>query len=263
MISESVYAADGPGDTAAAVTAAQRARLASDLDVDICVVGAGLAGLSVALEAARMGASVVVLEDRHAGWNASSHHLGSVMPGYALPLGDLIARVGFDDARELWALSQQGADYVRAHAGEDVIPGLALTEGALEVSNVETGDRLIRRLQMLSEDFETEVEGWQIDHVRDTLRTGRYFHAVHYLRAFQIDGRKYVHGLAELRQMIGQVGLGAELGEIPAARLDLGGRPRGEIRDDGKPRRVAEGVEHGGEVDLGTALDRPWLFKNR
>src|ERR1700709_2004665 len=86
-----------------------RARLSSDIDVDICVVGAGLAGLTVALEAARAGASVVVLEGRHAGWNASSHHLGTVMPGYALPLGDLIARVGFDDARELWSLSQQGA----------------------------------------------------------------------------------------------------------------------------------------------------------
>ena len=50
--------------------------------------------------------------------------------------------------------------------------------------------------------------------------------------------------------MIGQVGLGAELGEIPAACLDLGGRPRGKIGDDGQPGRVAEGVEDGREVDL-------------
>ena len=250
MISESVGAADGPGDTAAAVTAAQRARLASDLDVDICVVGAGLAGLTVALEAARMGASVVVLEDRHAGWNASSHHLGSVMPGYALPLGDLIARVGFDDARELWALSQQGADYVRAHAGEDVIPGLALTEGALEVSNVETGDRLISRLQMLSEDFETEVEGWQIDHVRDTLRTGRYFHAVHYLRAFQIDGRKYVHGLAELTRKAGA----RIFEETPVVSIDAFGIRKRIVTPQARLR--ASHVVLAGNVHLGEASRR-------
>src|SRR5260221_8721186 len=83
----------------------ERPRLSFDLDVDICVVGAGLAGLTVALEAARLGASVAVLEGRRVGWNASGHHLGTVMPGYGLAIGDLIARVGFDDARELWSLS--------------------------------------------------------------------------------------------------------------------------------------------------------------
>src|SRR6202163_1358814 len=121
----------------------ERPRLSFDLDVDICVVGAGLAGLTVALEAARLGASVAVLEGRHVGWNASGHQLGTVMPGYGLPIGDLIARVGFEDSRELWSLSKEGAEYVRANATEALIPGIAMTEGALEVSNVDAGDRLI------------------------------------------------------------------------------------------------------------------------
>src|SRR6266404_4060214 len=175
-----------------------RSRLSFDLDVDICVVGAGLAGLTVAREAARLGASVAVLEGRHVGWNASGHQLGTVMPGYGLPSGDLIERIGLEDARELWSLSKEGADYVRAAATEELMPGIALTEGALEVSNVDAGETLISRLQTLSEDFETEVEGWQVDRVRAELRTGRYFHGIYYPKAFQIDGRKYVHGLPAL-----------------------------------------------------------------
>src|SRR4051794_632565 len=143
----------------------ERMRLSFDLDVDICVVGAGLAGLTVALEAARLGASVAVLEGRHVGWNASGHNLGTVMPGYGIPLGELIERVGFDDARELWALSRDGAELVRANAAEELMPGIGLSEGALEVSNVEAGDELISRLQMLGEDFDTEVEGWQVERV--------------------------------------------------------------------------------------------------
>src|SRR6185312_2962322 len=150
-------ATNGPEDDAPF-----RSRLSFDLDVDICVVGAGLAGLTVALEAARLGASVAVLEGRHVGWNASGNQLGTVMPGYALPIGELIERVGFEDAKELWALSKQGVDYVRATATEEAMPGIALSEGALEVSNVDVGDQLISRLQTLSEDFETEVEGWQV-----------------------------------------------------------------------------------------------------
>jgi glycine/D-amino acid oxidase-like deaminating enzyme len=184
-------ATNGPDDDAPF-----RSRLSFDLDVDICVVGAGLAGLTVALEAARLGASVAVLEGRHVGWNASGHQLGTVMPGYSLPIGDLIERVGLEDARELWALSKEGADYVRAAATEEAMPGIALTEGALEVSTVDAGETLISRLQTLSEDFETEVEGWQVDRVRDQLGTARYFHGIYYPRAFQIDGRKYIHGLA-------------------------------------------------------------------
>src|SRR5882724_7762016 len=191
-------ATNGPDDDAPF-----RARLSFDLDVDICVVGAGLAGLTVALEAARLGASVAVLEGRHIGWNASGHQLGTVMPGYALPIGELIARVGFEDTRELWSLSKQGAELVRANASEHLIPGIAISEGALEVSNVDVGDQLISRLQMLGEDFETDVEGWQVDRVRAELKTDRYFHGVYYPNAFQIDGRRYIHGLAALARRAG------------------------------------------------------------
>src|SRR5215475_14033006 len=183
--------------------ARDRARLSFDLDVDICVVGAGLAGLTVALESARLGANVAVLEGRHVGWNASGNQLGTVMPGYALPLSDLVERVGFKDAKELWALSKEGADYVRKLATEESMPGISLSEGALEVSSVDDGDQLINRLQMLSEYFGTEVEGWQVDRVRSELKTDRYFHGVYFPKAFQIDGRKYVHGLATLARRAG------------------------------------------------------------
>src|SRR5271169_605357 len=105
----------------------ERMRLSFDLDVDICVVGAGLAGLTVALEAARLGASIAVLEGRHVGWSASGHQLGTVMPGYGLPISDLIARIGFEDTRELWSLSRQGADLVRANATDESMPGIAIS----------------------------------------------------------------------------------------------------------------------------------------
>lgn len=180
-----------------------RPRLTFDLDVDICVIGAGLAGLTVAREAARMGASVAVLEGRHVGWNASGHSLGAVMPGFGFPAADLIDRVGISDARELWSLAQQGADYVRATVTLDVGRDVALTQGALEVSNVDVGDALISRLQTLGGDFGTEVEGWQVDRVRDVLKTNRYFHAIHYPSAFQIDGQRYVHDLATLAERAG------------------------------------------------------------
>jgi glycine/D-amino acid oxidase-like deaminating enzyme len=228
----------------------ERLRLSFDLDVDICVVGAGLAGLTVALEAARLGASVAVLEGRLVGWSASGHQLGTVMSGYGLPIGDLIARVGFEDARELWSLSRQGADFVRATATEELIPGIALSEGVLEVSNVDVGDRLISRLQLLGEDFETEVEGWQIDRVRDQLRTGHYFHGVYYPKAFQVDGRKYIHGLAAVARRAG-----ARIFEdTPVVSIDWSGIRKRVVTPSARLR--ASHIVLAGNVHLGAPLRR-------
>src|ERR1700734_1910845 len=228
----------------------ERLRLSFDLDVDICVIGAGLAGLTVALEAARLGASVAVLEGRQVGWGASGHQLGTVMPGYGLPIGDLIARIGFDDTRELWSLSKQGADFVRANATEELMPGIALSEGVLEVSNVDVGDQLISRLQMLGEDFETEVEGWQVDRVRDHLKTDRYFHGVYYPRAFQVDGRKYVDGLAALARRAG-----ARIFEdTPVVSIDPSGIRKRIVTPSARLR--ASHIVLAGNIHLGATLRR-------
>jgi glycine/D-amino acid oxidase-like deaminating enzyme len=246
MSETSTGAINGP----AASDVPGRARLSFDLDVDICVVGAGLAGLTVAREAARLGASVAVLEGRHVGWNASGHQLGTVMPGFGLPIGELIARIGFEDTRELWALAREGAEYVRATASEELIPGIALSEGALEVSNVDAGDQLISRLQMLGEDFETEVEGWQVDRVRAELKTDRYFHGVYYPKAFQIDGRKYIHGLAALARRAG-----ARIFEdTPVVSIDPSGIRKRIVTPSARLR--ASHIILAGNVHLGAPLRR-------
>src|SRR5277367_6547223 len=231
-------------------TLRERARLSFDLDVDICVVGAGLAGLTVALEAARLGASVAVLEGRHVGWNASGHQLGTVMPGYGLPLSQLIERIGLEDARELWSLSKEGGEFVRANASEESMPGIGLSEGALEVSNIDVGDQLISRLQMLSEYFETEVEGWQVDRVRAELATDRYFHGVYYPKAFQVDGRKYVHGLAALARRAG-----ARIFEdTPVVSIDPSGIRKRIVTPSARLR--ASHIVLAGNIHLGAPLRR-------
>src|SRR6266404_1646183 len=236
------------GQDAAAMP--DRSRLSFDLDVGICIVGAGVAGLTVALETARLGASVAVLEGRHVGWNASGHQLGTVMPGFGLPIGELIERVGFEDSRELWSLSKEGVEFVRSLATEELMPGIALSEGALEVSNVDVGDQLISRLQMLSEDFETEVEGWQVERVRDQLKTDHYFHGVYYPKAFQIDGRKYVHGLATLARRAG-----ARIFEdTPVVGIDPSGIRKRIVTPSARLR--ASHIVLAGNIHLGAPLRR-------
>ena len=98
-----------------------RARLTVELDVDVCVIGAGLAGLTVANEVARLGWSVVVLEAQSVAWSASGRNAGVVLPGFAVGADALIERVGLEQAKALWARSEAGAEYVR-NAARDM-PG--------------------------------------------------------------------------------------------------------------------------------------------
>jgi glycine/D-amino acid oxidase-like deaminating enzyme len=248
MIGVSARTSSGPN--AATGEPSERARLSFDLDVDICVVGAGLAGLTVGLEAARLGASVAILEGRSIGWAASGRTLGVVMPGYDLSIKDLIARVGFEDARELWSLSKQGVEYVRSHAREELIANIAASDGMLEVSNVDVGDRLISQLQMLSEDFETEVEGWQVDRVRDHLKTDRYFHGVYFPKSFQIDGSLYVHGIAVMARRAG-----ARIFEdTPVVSIDASGIRKRIVTPSARLR--ASHIVLAGNVHLGAPARR-------
>jgi glycine/D-amino acid oxidase-like deaminating enzyme len=174
----------------------RRPRLTFDLDVDVCVVGGGLAGLSIAREAARLGATVALLEARTIGWNASGYNLGTVTPGFGVDIEHVVSRIGVEDARELWDLSEDGVNHVRSAILESGMPGIGMGHGFLEVSSVDKGDRLVGRLQLLGEDFAADVEGWQTERVREAVRTPHYFHSVYYPKSFHVHGLNYARGLA-------------------------------------------------------------------
>ena len=65
------------------VPSPRRPQLHLEIDVDVCVVGGGLAGLTTARELARAGWSVVVLEAGRIGAAASGRNTGFVLPGFA------------------------------------------------------------------------------------------------------------------------------------------------------------------------------------
>ena len=173
----------------------ERPQLAKDLDVDVCVIGGGLAGLTATRELARSGWSVALIEAGRLAARASGRNTGFVLPGFAAEPDRVIARVGFEQAKDLWALAQAGLDYVRNAVAEDAMPGVDPQDGWLYVSKTDNGDEFIRLVGLLGE-LGCEIEGWPTERVRAVLRSERYFHAIHYLRAFHIHPLNYALGLA-------------------------------------------------------------------
>ncbi|HEY2530721.1 MAG TPA: FAD-binding oxidoreductase [Xanthobacteraceae bacterium] len=175
--------------------APQRPALTSDLDVDVCVIGGGFAGLTTAREIARSGWSVVLFEAGRIAANASGRNTGFVLPGFAAEPESLIARVGFEHTKDLWALSQAGLDYVRDTARADGAADLDSQDGWLYVSKVDDGNDFFRDVQLLGE-LGCEIEGWPTERLRSVLRCDRYFYAIHYLRAITIHPLNYALALA-------------------------------------------------------------------
>src|SRR4051794_5635577 len=143
---------------ATAVASPERPALSRDVDVDVCVIGAGLSGLTVAREVARRGWSVAVLDAGEVGGGASGRNAGFVSPGFAERIDAIVERVGLPRAKELWALSDAGVDYVRRAITETEMPGVEPRDGKLSVRRTDDEAKLIDHAAMLRVDFGAEVE---------------------------------------------------------------------------------------------------------
>ncbi len=64
-------------------------RLEGNVQVDVCIIGGGFSGVSAALELAKKGVSVGLLEQNRIGWGASGRNGGQVIGGYGPELSDL------------------------------------------------------------------------------------------------------------------------------------------------------------------------------
>ena len=227
----------------------ERPRLNHELDVDVCVIGGGLAGLTVAREVAGRGWSVVLLEAGRVGGAASGRNTGFVIPGFAEDIDGMIERIGLDHAKQLWALSEQGTAYVRNTIEALHMEGVDPVPGWLHVSQTDDG-RVnrphVERLRWIGAD----VEFWPPERVRTELVNPRYFSGVYYPGAFHINPLNYTLGLARAAEEAGA----RIFEETEAVAIDAAGVRKRITTPEAKVR--AAQVVLAGNVGMGRLLPR-------
>jgi glycine/D-amino acid oxidase-like deaminating enzyme len=170
--------------------------LSFDLDVDACVIGGGLAGLTTARELARRGWSVAVLEADRIGSAASGRNCGFVLPGFGETIAQIAERVGLARAHDMWAHAEAGRAYVRETVTETGMPGVDPVDGWLRVAKFAEDPTLDGEASLLRDTFGAAVELWPAERVRACLRSPLYCNAIHYRSGFHIHPLNYALGLA-------------------------------------------------------------------
>ena len=183
---------------------APRAPLSGPIEAEICVIGAGLAGLSTALELARQGHQVVILEGKRVAWGASGRNGGSVSNGYSLGNAGIVDRVGLADAKELFQLSCDGVEMVRENIRALKLDEAQMVEGGkLGVIRYDDAEGLKKSQALEAEEFGYENVFWDKAKLQENLLTERYHYALFDPKGFHFHPLNYALGLAREFERLG------------------------------------------------------------
>src|SRR5215213_1779131 len=153
---------------ATALPSPEYPQLTGDRQADVCIIGAGYTGLSAALELAKAGYRVVVLEAVTAGYGASGRNGGQICTGFSPGQAKIEAQLGREDAQRCFDMAEEAKALIEERISEYQID-CDMTWGYLHVASK---PRKVRDLE--------EIIGTTIYH--GALREGHagHFHPLNY-----------------------------------------------------------------------------------
>ena len=186
---------------ATAIRGAPRPSLSGKVDAEVCVIGGGLAGLTTALELARRGASVVLIEAKRIAWAASGRNGGFVSNGFALGMDKVKAKTGIEGARALYGLSRFGTEFVRREIAEGD-PSIKMGEGWLNAIRYDNAAEKQAGIAAMA-DYGQEMQFLSTAQTRAKLVTERYFQGSYDPSAFHMHPLRYALMLAKKAEAAG------------------------------------------------------------
>ena len=171
--------------------------LQGDAKADVCVVGAGYAGLSAALHLAEKGLSVKVLDANRVGWGASGRNGGQLGIGPRADITDYERVAGPDDARKVWEIAIHANGLVRdliARHGIDC----DLMDGYLEAAAKPSH---VPELHEFAEHLASRYDHWTVrtvdkNEMAELLGTTAYHGGYRDEMGGHLNPLKYARGLA-------------------------------------------------------------------
>jgi gamma-glutamylputrescine oxidase len=188
-----------------AQTDQKRDSLTGDIDIDVCIVGAGIAGLSCALALLNQGKRVVIVDREAVAWGASGRNGGLVMPGWALSIESIEKQLGIKHAKSLFDMSVKGVAIIRENINQYSLANCDVKVGQLQVARHPQSQKLKQHRQRMIDKYQCPLTFLETAEVREICRTSRYFEGLYCDQAFHFHPLNYCLGLAQVIEKKGGV----------------------------------------------------------
>ncbi len=181
-----------------------RPALAGDVDADVCVIGAGIAGCATALELAERGYRVVLLEAERVGAGASGRSGGQAIFGFGTSQDKLVSLAGRDAARAMWDVSIDALRWLRERVQRHHID-CDLHWGHIHAALKPRQRDDLRRLQdELARDYDYHSPRFlEREELRGWLATERYVAGLYDPQSGHLHPLNYTLGLAAAAEVAG------------------------------------------------------------
>lgn len=167
-----------------------------DLSVDLLIIGGGFTGNAAALEAARRGASVCLLEAETIGHGGSGRNVGLANAGLWLPPEEIIAQMGETDGNRLIRELGEAPARVFALIEREGIDCEAMRKGTLHLAHSDDGLKDIEERSRQGNRYGAPLQLLDAAEAARRTGTGIYRGALFDPRAGTIQPLSYARGLA-------------------------------------------------------------------
>ena len=176
-------------------------QLTSDIDVDICVIGGGLTGISSAINLSKKGYSVILCEARKIGWGASGRNGGQLGIGMRKDQFTIEKKLGLKHAKELWSLGLEAVEDVKNLIKENEID-CHLVNGVMSTACFEKDiDEYKFEIEHMAKNY--DFEGYQFfnkEKIREEINSKMYLAGLLNSGSYHLNPLKLTLGLAKVAQ---------------------------------------------------------------
>ncbi len=174
-------------------------QLNTDVDIDVCVIGGGLTGISSALNLSKKGYSVVICEARKIGWGASGRNGGQLGIGMRKDQYTIEKMLGLSHAKELWKLGLESVDEVKSLIKENNID-CHLINGVMSTACFEKDiDEYKFEIEHMSKNY--QFEGYKFfnkSEIKHEIDSDIYLAGMLNSNSYHLNPLKLTIGLANL-----------------------------------------------------------------
>ncbi|PRH82161.1 NAD(P)/FAD-dependent oxidoreductase [Arenimonas caeni] len=180
-----------------------RPALGGRIRCDVAVMGAGLSGLSAALELAEAGLDVVVLEAERVGWGASGRNGGQVIFGFGCDQSKIAAMLGPEESKRLFDWSVEGVELVKQRIARHGIDA-HWRDGHAHVAIKPRHVAELKGWQAdLANNYGYAVDWWEREQLQAVLPSPRYIGALFDPRSGHLHPLNYTLGVARAAEAAG------------------------------------------------------------